>query len=981
MERENYYLLLGLSIDPPEQDLKVIGAALKEKQAQWSRLRNHPTKSTEAKRLMGLLPDMKRVFSNPELRKKEAEAARDTLKKSESTKEEKIDGHIRLLMAKGKITPKEVAGLAEIDEVDEALVNERVKKNEVVFRIDAEIEKLLRTGKDNDKAVKALAKKLAIGPDKIRERIRKKKDERFLEIDQYLLQCSEKRGFVSEGAITKLSRIYNVKESKILERLECPIKKESESKVRRPKPLDTTLVKHIDDNLKIVGAATLYEFLDMPVNAPLEILQEVAREKEMEIRRQGKKDAVATASGALAGHCIVIFRSPKSRNAYDMTRNLTKLAEFNQAIRVAAIGGKIKSEVFEILVREAMRIGMDFEEAIEYIKEYCHKEKWSIEEKIPLITRKAGKILIMEKWTVELNPKSLTFWGLVAAALLAVIVVVYGGVFTMNMLKASRIKSAYNQVEQRYRSDIPLEQKRKELKTFIIRYGQTEYASKAQGFLTDISRQMEKRDYAATMADVKKLYEAGKYEEALKAYDWYLDQHPKGGNADEIKKAKEEIPGLIDDRDFKEMLAAAKAGDYSQKIAAYNKYVRLHPEGRHFDEVRTLIIQLVDAYYSQLKKDLAACERNRDWAECIQLVDAFIARFAGTQQGEEVKGLRIKYQKRQQYDADLAALDKVAQEQLGMYDFDRAMQVYASYLEANPEAPGYLRERISAEVKKIENQKAAYLEAEEAWETALQQSKDGLVSLDDRIARMESYLSRYPDGRHIQEAKAVLVELRKEKESVDARMAQEQAKQAFASVIAYSRNEAAPLADRINRVAAYVAGNPSQKYLEAASDVLAKLRVRKQAQDEQIRAQRERAARIAQEKQRITAQARQTGRFAPGRDGTLVDRKSGLMWAAVDSYITLGQCIDFYAARDYVSRLDTGGYTDWRLPTVDELAGIYKTTPPFPSSEAAWYWSSELVVKGWNKSAIIVTAKHENAWSKLQIELTKCGAVRPVRNR
>jgi hypothetical protein len=981
MERENYYLLLGLSIDPPEQDLKVIQAALKEKQAQWSRLRNHPTKSTEAKRLMGLLPDMKRVFSNPKLRKQEAEAARETFKKSESTKEEKLDGHLRLLMAKGKITSKEMSELARIDEVDEALVQERLKKNEVVFRIDAEIEKLLRSGRDDDKAVKALARKLAIGPDKVRERIRKKKDERFLEIDQYLLQCGEKRGFITEGAITKLSRIYNIKESKIFDRLECPIKKDSESKVRRPKPLDTTLVKHIDDNLKIVGASSLYEFLDMPVNAPLEILQEVSREKEMEIRRQGKKDAATTASGALAGHCIVIFRSPKSRNAYDMTRNLTKLAEFNQAIRVAAIGGKVKSEAFEILVREAMRIGMDFEEAIEYIKEYCHKEKWSIEEKIPLITRKPGKILIMEKWTVEMNPKSPTFWGLAAAAILVVIGVIYAGAFTMNMVKASRIQSAYEQVEQRYNSDIPLERKRKDLKAFVARYGGTEYASQARGFLTDISRQMEERDYAATMADVEKLYEAGKYEEALNAYDWYLDQYPKGAHADEIKKAKEEIPGLIDDRDFQQMRAAAEKGDYRQKIAAYNKYVRLHPEGRHFDEVRNLIIQLVDAYYSQLKKDLAACENRRDWVECIQLTDAFIARFAGTQQAEEVKGLRIKYQKRRQYEADLSALDKAAQEQLGMYDFDRAKQVYASYLEANPEAPGYLRERISGEVAGIENRKAAYLAAEEAWETALEYSKDGLVGLDDRIARMEGYMAEYPGGRHTQEATEVLAELREEKKGVDARLAEERVKQEFARVIAYSRDEQVRLADRIDRVSAYIGKNPPQKYLEAASDVLAKLKARKRARDEAQRARRERAARIAREEQRITAQARRTGRFAPDRDGTLVDRKTGLMWAAVDSYVALGRCIDFDRAREYVSGLDAGGYTDWRLPTVEELAGIYKISPPFPKSDAAWYWSSELVWHGWNKKAVVVTAEQEQAWSKLQIELTKCGAVRPVRNR
>lgn len=974
-------MLLELPVDPPEEDMRKIQSAIKEKQTKWSKLRNHPTKAMEAKQRLGALPDIKRVMADPELRKKEAEAARAKLKDSETRKDDLVDGHLRMLMAKGKVTPKEITELAAIDEVDEALVKERLQKNEVVFKINAEIENLVRSGKESDKTVKALAKKLSIGPDKVRERIRLKKDERFLEIDQYLLKCSEKRGFVTEGAITKLSRIYNLSESKILSRLECPIKKDPELKVRRPKPLDTTLVKHIDDNLKIVGADSLYEFLDMPVNAPLEILQEVARDKEMEIRQQGKKDAAATAAGALAGHCIVIFRSPKSRNAYDMTRNLTRLAEFNQAIRVAAIGGKISTEAYELLVRQAMGIGMDFEEAIEYIKEYCYKEKWVIQENIPLITRKPGKIIIKERWTVELNPKSPALWGAVATLLILILGVAYAGVATMNMVKAGRIKGAFHEVQQKYQSEIPLDQKQKALKSFISRYGQTEYAPRVRTFLQDLTRQLETRDYQDTVADVKKLYAAGKYEEARDAYKWYLDRYPKGSHAGDVKKALDEIPGLIDDRDFKAMLATARKGDYATKIKAYNRYVANHPEGRHFEEVRKLIIDLVDAYYGELKQDLNVCESRRDWVKCIQMTDAFISRFAGTQQAEEVKGLRIKYQKRRQYEADLAVLDKAAMEQLGMNDFDRAKQVYVSYLEANPEAPGYLRERISGQVSDIEQKKQAYLEAEAAWESALAYTNDGLQNLNDRIAKMSSFLSQYPKNRHAQEAEAVLAKLREEKKEVDARLAQEEMKREFAKIIAYSRNEQVRLTDRINRVSSYIAGNPSQQYLEAASDALAKLKARKQAQDEQLRLRRERAARIAQERQRIAAQAQQTGRFQPIAGGDVIlDRKTSLMWAAVDSYIALGRCIDFNGARDFVSSLDAGGYEDWRLPTVNELAGIYKINPPFPGSDAAWYWTSEIVWHGWNKKVVVVTSKHEQAWSKLQIELDKCGAVRPVRS-
>ena len=49
------------------------------------------------------------------------------------------------------------------------------------------------------------------------------------------------------------------------------------------------------------------------------------------------------------------------------------------------------------------------------------------------------------------------------------------------------------------------------------------------------------------------------------------------------------------------------------------------------------------------------------------------------------------------------------------------------------------------------------------------------------------------------------------------------------------------------------------------------------------------------------------------------DPATGLTWTKEDN----GSRVNWNQATDYCSNLRLGGYTDWRLPTVDELQGIF----------------------------------------------------------
>ena len=95
-------------------------------------------------------------------------------------------------------------------------------------------------------------------------------------------------------------------------------------------------------------------------------------------------------------------------------------------------------------------------------------------------------------------------------------------------------------------------------------------------------------------------------------------------------------------------------------------------------------------------------------------------------------------------------------------------------------------------------------------------------------------------------------------------------------------------------------------------------------------------------------------------DGTLSTTKYKRMWVRKDSYADLGRCLNLYEAIEYVKNLKTGGYDDWRLPALGELAMIYDNTkenvmgwdhdPEYPlalderfaDGAAYWYWSSNI---------------------------------------
>lgn len=96
-------------------------------------------------------------------------------------------------------------------------------------------------------------------------------------------------------------------------------------------------------------------------------------------------------------------------------------------------------------------------------------------------------------------------------------------------------------------------------------------------------------------------------------------------------------------------------------------------------------------------------------------------------------------------------------------------------------------------------------------------------------------------------------------------------------------------------------------------------------------------------------QAVQHDHVVDNGDGTVTDTKTDLMWAAKDN----GSAIGWDDAQKYCKNFRGGGHSDWRMPTMAELRGLYDqyyTQPagaysahltPRISLGCIWIWSSE----------------------------------------
>jgi hypothetical protein len=464
------------------------------------------------------------------------------------------------------------------------------------------------------------------------------------------------------------------------------------------------------------------------------------------------------------------------------------------------------------------------------------------------------------------------------------------------------------------------------LMDFIDTHEPGEDTAKAEAKLEELWQQNEEDNYQKTIDAVNKLPVDRAFEENAKAlYGKFLEKYPQSQHKREIEQAMAEISGLSEDVIFSDLKNLSTKDDL-EKIRAYENYLSLYPQGKYLEPVKKMFSETLYDAYMNFKSSVTVCERAATWDDCLQICDAYLARYSKYVDVGEARQIRARLLMQKEF-ADL-------QLQVEGMDNQTAKGLYLAYMQKYPESP--YNEEIQKVLKRFEEATAAGQE----WQALKQYVQRSDVSLQSRIDRLERYVSRNSDGQRANEARTILEELEKEAETKYA--AQKQA---------LSRKQA------------------EEKAKQEAEEQYTKL-MERQAQK----------ARIEQEKQRALASLKQTkGRFQLSGDSAVIDKNTGLMWGLLDSQSEIGACMDHRAAKRYAEELRYNGYDDWRLPTSAELASIYKNQPYFPATGAEWYWTSEIYAKGYSYIVNTVTAKQESIFKKKPQDVEACGAVRAVR--
>ncbi|MEI7995349.1 MAG: DUF1566 domain-containing protein [Methylococcaceae bacterium] len=123
-------------------------------------------------------------------------------------------------------------------------------------------------------------------------------------------------------------------------------------------------------------------------------------------------------------------------------------------------------------------------------------------------------------------------------------------------------------------------------------------------------------------------------------------------------------------------------------------------------------------------------------------------------------------------------------------------------------------------------------------------------------------------------------------------------------------------------------------------------------------------------------------------NGTVLDQDQNLMWAAKDN----GSDINWQGAKRYCESYRGGGYKDWRMPTLRELASLYNMNKSYPINKHdyvhlskfitlsdGFIWASDTQTKGKGPEAANLYFVNNGKYSSLQSGASHYRAL-PVRS-
>jgi hypothetical protein len=155
-------------------------------------------------------------------------------------------------------------------------------------------------------------------------------------------------------------------------------------------------------------------------------------------------------------------------------------------------------------------------------------------------------------------------------------------------------------------------------------------------------------------------------------------------------------------------------------------------------------------------------------------------------------------------------------------------------------------------------------------------------------------------------------------------------------------------ADQVQQLSQVKSGEQTVVNLELVPVRDARLKAEQLAQDKAAQQERNKAIQEANDKAAWEARNK-AAREDAGK--TWTDLETRLMWTKKDN----GGDVNWQKARNYCHNLRLAGYSDWRLPTIDELSDIYDPKVNIAGQlgsggDATWHVKGNLQLSGWQWS-------------------------------
>ncbi len=478
-----------------------------------------------------------------------------------------------------------------------------------------------------------------------------------------------------------------------------------------------------------------------------------------------------------------------------------------------------------------------------------------------------------------------------------------------------------------------------------------------------ISPWMDERAYQQTLTNMQN---ATRLEEKIDILENYITQAPEG-YAQKAKNVKQQVVQDMKNKAFDEAVQTVSKlpidDSYKEKAeAVYNRFLKQYPDSPYTDQVNKMISRIPEVINDDAFRKLKAIPAQK-LSKRLEACQDYLAKYPDSSNTETVKKM-IDELGEKFYSHIVVVKEQCNRKN----DWEQCIKLCDYFAE------NFSQHNRSDDVLHL---KKTMVEKKD-WHAVTQKIDEKEKYSEKAKGLYQDYLQKHPDSalqKMVENRLAHIEKLQNEKKE-------------WENTLQYATNANISIFDRVNRVNAYMKSNPPDSYANKAKAILARLEKEKAVVSENLRLQKEQEEREQQRQQNIqekrarvrSALNGMSGKFVEKTEGTVTDIQTGLTWCMLDSSVMTDACLDYARAKEYVENLSTGGYTDWRLPTPNELIIIYNNTPTFPAvEETDWYWTSEVFSAAWQKKVNTVKQTPAGKWQKSETNLNKCGTVRAVR--